>query len=204
LIQSDVAKAMGHAASFSFDSPEDIWNEVRRVWPAGAGISYARLEHGGLQWPCPTENHPGTEVLHVGRFSAGDRVSFALVDHLPSEESADDEYPLILVTGRKLHQFNAGTMTLRTKNRELRPADCLEVSPTDAERLGLREGAIVTVRSRYGAVRLPVSVTSRVRSGELFTTFHTADAFVNRLTGPRRDAVTGTPEYKVTAVRIEP
>jgi formate dehydrogenase major subunit len=195
---------MGHGPQFSFESAEDVWNEVRRVWPAGAGITYSRLERGGLQWPCPAEDHPGTEVLHVDRFSSGARASLALVEHRPSGESADDQYPFILVTGRTLHQFNAGTMTLRTKNTDLRPFDYLEISPSDAESLGLHEGAVVTVRSRYGTARLPVSLSSRVRSRELFTTFHTADAFVNRVTGPRRDSVTGTPEYKVTAVRIEP
>lgn len=203
-IQCDVAKAMGHEEGFSFETAEEIWEEIRKVWPAGAGITYARLERGGLQWPCPDESHPGTEVLHVGRFSSGNPGKLSPVEHRLSAEVPDDDYPFVLVTGRTLHQFNAGTMTLRTKNVELRPTDLLEVSPDDARRLGIGEGAMVTVRSRYGAARLPVSVTDRVRPGELFATFHTTTTFLNRVTSPHRDAETDTPEYKVTAVRIEP
>lgn len=202
-ILCDVANALGRPQGFSFDGPESIWNEIRGLWPEGAGISYARLERGGLQWPCPSEDHPGTEVLHVGRFTLGDRARLAPVEYRPSAETPTEEYPFILVTGRTLYQFNAGTMTRRTKNAELRPTDTLDISPGDAVRLGLRDGAPVTVRSRYGNARMPVRVTDRVRPGEVFATFHTADAFLNRVTGSRRDPVTGTPEYKVTAVRLE-
>lgn len=202
-IIADVAKAMGNTSAFSFGSAGDIWEEIRRVWPAGAGITYSRLEHGGLQWPCPEEDHPGTEMLHEERFQAGPRTAFAIVPFKPSEETLEPEYPLLLVTGRTLYQFNAGTMTLRTKDRDLRPCDYLVISPEDALRFGLVDGDVATVRSRYGVAKLPVLISNRVRAGELFTTFHTADGFVNRVTGPHRDAVVGTPEYKLTAVRIE-
>jgi formate dehydrogenase major subunit len=203
-IQCDVAKAMGYEEGFSFASAEEVWEEIRKVWPAGAGITYARLERGGIQWPCPNESHPGTEVLHVGRFSSGNRAKLSSIEHELSPEVFNDDYPMRLVTGRTLHQFNAGTMTLRTKNNELRPNDLLEISPADAKRIGVQDGAVVTVRSRYGQARLPISVTDRVRSGELFATFHTTAAFLNRVTSPYRDAETDTPEYKVTAVRVEP
>ncbi|HEX7669215.1 MAG TPA: formate dehydrogenase subunit alpha [Polyangiaceae bacterium] len=203
-ILCDLAKAMGHEGGFSFETAEDVWNEIRRAWPLGAGISYARLEHGGLQWPCPTEDHPGTEVLHAERFPAGARARLALVDYRPTDEVPDAEYPLLLITGRTLHHFNAGTMTGRSRSAELRQVDALDVSPADAARLGLSDGARVTVRSRYGSARLPVVVTDEVRQGELFATFHVAGSFLNRVTSPRRDRVTGTPEYKVTAVRLDP
>jgi formate dehydrogenase major subunit len=203
-IQCDVAKAMGRKDGFCFASAEEIWEEIRKVWPLGAGITYARLEERGMQWPCPDESHPGTEVLHVGRFASGKRAALSFVRHQLSPEVLNDDYPLLLVTGRTLNQFNAGTMTLRTKNVELRPDDLLEISPTDAQRFAVEDGAVVTVRSRHGEARLHACVTDRVRSGEVFATFHTTATFLNRVTSPHRDAETDTPEYKLTAVRIEP
>jgi formate dehydrogenase major subunit len=107
------------------------------------------------------------------------------------------------VTGRTLAQFNAGTMTNRTPNHELRPADLLDISPSDAAWLGLASGDLARVTSRYGATTLPVHISDAMKPGEVFATFHTANAFVNRLTSGHRDRV-GTPEYKVTAVRVDP
>jgi len=108
-----------------------------------------------------------------------------------------------LVTGRTLLHFNAGTMTFRTANRELRPGDFLDISSTDASRLKLLDGKEVLLRSRYGTARLPLRISDSVKSGELFATFHTAQAFLNRVTSPYRDAHVQAPEYKVTAVNIQ-
>ncbi|MDD5200437.1 MAG: formate dehydrogenase subunit alpha [Terrimicrobiaceae bacterium] len=199
----DVARAMGCGAQFSFRSAEEIWNEVRAVWKAGAGISYARLERGGLQWPCPNEEHPGTSLLHAERFPHGRRAPLKRVDFEASAEAVTPEFPFLLSTGRTLYQFNAGTMTMRTPDVVLRPGDTLDVSPRDAARLGLRGDDRVRVRSAHGEAALPVRIDSRVKPGELFATFHTAQVFLNRLTGPGRDAVAMTPEYKVVAVSIE-
>jgi formate dehydrogenase major subunit len=113
------------------------------------------------------------------------------------------DYPFLLTTGRTLYQFNAGTMTRRSRTDSLYPTDALEVAPDDAARLDLRDGERVTVRSRYGAATLPVACTSSVKPGELFATFHDPAVFLNAVTGPERDAIVGAPEYKVTAVRIE-
>jgi formate dehydrogenase major subunit len=113
------------------------------------------------------------------------------------------EYPFLLTTGRSLYQFNAGTMTARTPNRELRPVDTVDMSPADAGALAVHEGDRVRLVSRSGATILPVCVTTAVAAGQLFATFHTAQAFVNQVTGPHRDSRVGTPEYKVTAVRVE-
>jgi formate dehydrogenase major subunit len=198
-----VARAMGRADAFAFDSPAEIWEEVRRVWKAGAGISYARLEGGGLQWPCPTEDHPGTTLLHTDRFTVGQRAALRRIDFAPSPEVPSDDFPFVLVTGRTLYQFNAGTMTGRTKNALIRPSDVLDISPDDARRLGLREGARVRIRSRHGEAILPVHLTPAVKQGEVFATFHTPEIFLNRVTGPHRDTQTDTPEYKVTAIHIE-
>jgi formate dehydrogenase major subunit len=199
-----VARALGHPDGFAFRDAEEIWDEIRRVWSAGAGISYARLERGGLQWPCPSEDHPGTRVLHAGRFVGGERAPLTPVGFVPSPEVTTDAYPLLLVTGRALQQFNAGTMTRRTPHAELHPGDALSVCAEDARRLGVEDGAKVRLRSRHGAAVLAARVDDSVRPGELFATFHTAEAFLNRVTGPHRDARTGTPEYKLTAVALGP
>jgi formate dehydrogenase major subunit len=198
-----VADAMGKGAHFRYASAEEIWEEIRRVWPAGAGISYGRLESGGLQWPCPSEDHPGTIRLHAGRFPHGERTALRPIEYHPTGERPSDAFPVLLVTGRNLYQFNAGTMTARTRNLLIRPSDTLDLHPDDAQRLGIADGAPVRVVSRYGEARLPCRVTPAVKRGEAFATFHTAEIFLNRVTSPYRDAYTHTPEYKVTAVRVE-
>ncbi|HSE17052.1 MAG TPA: formate dehydrogenase subunit alpha [Pyrinomonadaceae bacterium] len=198
-----VAKALGKGEFFYYNSVEDVWNEVRAVWPAGRGISYQRLGHGGLQWPCPSEDHQGTEVMHEGSFPVGGKAALRRIPYRPTEETVNEEFPLLLTTGRTLHQFNAGTMTMRTPNEELRPADLLDISAADAERLQLHNGQQVQVCSRYGKTILPIRISPTMQPGELFATFHTARAFLNRVTSPYRDRYVKSPEYKVTAVRIE-
>jgi formate dehydrogenase major subunit len=197
-----VAKAMGKGQFFDYGSAEQIWNEVRSVWPAGRGITYKRLEDGGLQWPCPDEDHPGTEVMHSESFPLGKAALRRILYH-PTKETVDEEFPFLLVTGRTLYQFNAGTMTMRTANVQLRATDLLDISADDAQRLQLHNGERVRVHSRYGAASLPIRITSAVRRGELFATFHTAEVFLNRVTSPHRDRYVKSPEYKVTAVQIE-
>jgi formate dehydrogenase major subunit len=201
-IVCDVARAMGHGDHFAYASAEQIWDEVRSVWPAGAGMSYARLERAGLQWPCPSEDHPGTTLLHEHAFAHGPRARLRCIEPQPSPEQPSEDYPFLLVTGRHLYQFNAATMTGRTGNSILRPRDTLDVSPTDATRLSLVDGDVVQIESRHGEARLPARVDPTVRPGELFATFHTPQSFVNRVTGAGRDSITHTPEYKRTAVRI--
>jgi formate dehydrogenase major subunit len=190
------------ANGFAFHSAEEIWNEVRAVWPAGAGISYARLEPGGLQWPCPTEDHPGTSILHAQDFPHGPRAPLKRVEWAASEETVSPEFPFLLTTGRTLYQFNAGTMTMRTPNAALRGTDTLDIAPADAERLGLQGGDRVRMSSRHGEAVIPVRLDARVKPGELFATFHAADVFLNRLTSPHRDKVVMTPEYKIVAVNV--
>jgi formate dehydrogenase major subunit len=197
-----LATAMDCAGAFSFESAEQIWNEIRSVWPAGAGISYPRLDRGGIQWPCPSDDHPGTAFLHAGRFVGGDRATLRPVEYRPSSEATSDGYPLRLITGRKLYQFNAATMTGRTPNLELQPTDALDVSPQDAAAYGLSSGDRALVRSRHGQATLTVQVAEQVSPGEVFATFHGSDTFVNRVTGHGRDPMTHTPEYKVTAVQL--
>jgi formate dehydrogenase major subunit len=199
----NVARAMGKSDQFSFASPQEIWDEVRSVWPDAAGITYARLEQGGIQWPCPDERHSGTAILYQHGFPNRKTVRLHCPQFQPSPESTSSEFPFLLMTGRTLHQFNAGTMTGRTLQNALRPSDYLEVSPQDAEKLQLQDTDFALIRSHYGEVALPVQITTSVRQGQLFATFHRPDRQVNLLTGNSRDSQTNTPEYKVTAVSVE-
>ena len=200
-ITCSVAKKMGKEEFFNYQSAEEIWNEIRAVWPAGRGITYQRLDDGGLQWPCLNEDHPGMEVMHTESFPLG-KAALRQIHYRPTEETLDDAFPFLLITGRTLYQFNAGTMTMRTANAELRATDLLDISTEDAERLQLHNGEKVRVHSRYGEASLPIRITSSVKPGELFATFHTAEVFLNRVTSPHRDRYVKSPEYKVTAVQI--
>jgi formate dehydrogenase major subunit len=166
-------------------------------------MSYARLDQAGLQWPCPTSDHPGTPILHRDGFATGARAPLIAVDYRPTPERVSAEYPLLLTTGRSLYQFNAGTMTGRTLNASLRPGDPLEIATADAQELGLDDGDAARVTSRYGSTVLPVRINGTMRRGELFATFHDPEACVNAVTGPYRDRPTGAPEYKITAVRVQ-
>lgn len=199
----ELADALGKGSFFEFSSPEAIWEEVRKLWKPGAGISYGRIEQQGLQWPCPAEDHPGTAILHAKTFPIGQRAAFSEIPFQPTPECTDMHFPLLLTTGRTLLHFNAGTMTYRTENAQLLPTDMLSVSEQDAKRLNLKTGDSVRVTSRYGAVEMPLSVSATVRPGLLFATFHDPKVFTNRLTSSFRDPITDTPEYKVAAVRLE-
>ena len=198
-----MAQALGKGDLFNFNCAEAIWNEVRRAWQAGAGIAYPRLDNAGIQWPCPFDDHPGTAILHGESFPIGKRATLQRIPYEPTPEVTSTEFPFLLTTGRTLYQFNAGTMTLRTRNVELQSGDFLDIAPADADRLGVSPGEKVRLRSAYGEAVLALRINHSVQPGELFTTFHTAEVFVNNLTSPRRDKQTLAPEYKVTAVRIE-
>jgi formate dehydrogenase major subunit len=198
-----VAQKMDRGKYFGFRSAEEIWNEIRSVWPAGAGITYARLERGGLQWPCPTDDHPGTTILHADAFSDNRRFALRHIKHQPTPEQTSAEFPLLLVTGRALYHFNAGTMTGRAKTVHFQANDSLHISPEDARALGVATGQHVRVRSHYGTALLPAIVTSTVMPGQVFATFQSSDQWINRVTSLNRDRFVSTPEYKVTAVQVE-
>lgn len=202
-IVCDLARAMGHGDGFDFSGPEAIWNEVRSLSEGARGMTYARLDRGGLQWPCPSEDHPGTTILHRSGSSAGPRAMLRTVAYQPSPEICAPEYPFVLNTGRSLYQFNAATMTGRTLNNVLRPSDVLDMFPDDAEAIGLRDGDVARIVSRYGSATLPVRLNEAIGPRQLFATFHDPAVALNRATSPHRDAITGTPEYKVLAVRVE-
>jgi formate dehydrogenase major subunit len=198
-----MAEGMGRKHLFNFSSSEEIWNEIREGWRTVYGITYDRLDHNGIQWPCPDVNHPGTGLLHSESFPTGKRAKLWLIDFKPSPELTSGEYPFILITGRKLYHFNAGTMTYKTPNKELSGSDFLYIHPHDAERLELSEGNNVRLTSRYGNISLPVRLDKTASKGRVFATFSDERIFTNKLTSHYSDNYVQTPEYKITAVRIE-
>jgi formate dehydrogenase major subunit len=199
----ELARSMGHSKGFAFSSAEEIWNEVRAGCEGARGMTYERLDEAGIQWPCPNEDHPGTPILHVDSFPSGARAPLRAIEYHATPEQTTPKYPFVLTTGRTLYEFNAGTMTGRGHTRKLRPADLLEISSSDAEMADVRDGDLVHIDSHYGSATLPIRVSAAVRTGELFATFHTAKTFLNNVTGSYVDRTVGTPEYKVTAVRLE-
>lgn len=201
-IVCELAKRMGAGKHFEFADAESIWNEVRAVWPGGAGLSYARIWNESLHWPCPDEKHPGTPILHAAAFAHGARAALRAIPYIRSEEVTSDEYPFLLTTGRSLYHFNAGTMTRRTPNAALERTDCLDISAADAQPLGIADGDRVTVTSRHGETALPARVSDSVPKGVLYATFHDPSSWVNRLTSSHRDRYVKTPEYKLTAVAL--
>jgi len=180
-----------------------VMEEIASLTPSYAGVSYERLEREGeLRWPCPSEDHPGTPILHVGRFTRG-KGRFSPVEFKPPAELPDEEYPLILTTGRLLTHYHTGTMTRRVKAlNELTPRNQVWVNPGDAEKLEIQEGQEVGLQSRRGAIRLEVKVTDKVGEGVVFVPFHFGESPANALTNPALDPVAKIPEFKVAAVRI--
>ena len=203
-IISLVAQAMGYKKSFHFQMIEDVWNEIRSVWPAGAGITYQRLGERGLQWPCPTEDHPGTNLLHAQIFAGGCQLQLQQIEYSPTAERTSEHFPLLLVTGRALYQFNSGTMTNRSVTAKFQPEDVVELSPIDASRYGIADGQCVCLRSKQGEIKIRSRISNRVNPGELFATFQSPAVYLNLITGPRRDSFVHTPEFKVTAVALHP
>jgi formate dehydrogenase major subunit len=202
-ILNSVAQALG--IDLGCPTPADALHECAAVAPLFGGLSHQRLDaEGALHWPCRSAEDPGEATLYLDRFATPDgRAALGVRPYLPPGEQPDEAYPFVLVTGRRLEHYNAGTMTRRTANLLLLPDERLDVHPVDAARLGVVEGGPVVVTSRRGQVNVPARVTEMVSPGEVFLAFHFPGAPVNQLTSGWTDEVTGCPEYKVTAVRVE-
>ncbi len=197
----DLAGRMGHPMPYR--SAEEIFDEMAALVPSYAGISYERLEKGGLQWPCPDRYHAGTKVLHRDRFVRGLGKFHAVEFHSPAE-LPDEEYPFLFSTGRIRYHYHTGTMTRRSRSLEhVAPEERLEMHADDAARLGIAEGEMVRVASRRGQVTAKVRVGTRSQPGMVFGTFHFREVPVNRLTNDALDPAGKIPEYKVCAVRVE-
>jgi formate dehydrogenase alpha subunit len=186
-----------------YDSPKAIMDEIAQVTPSYGGITYDRLEGPGLQWPCPTTEHPGTVYLHKDKFARGKGL-FHAIEYRPPAEIVDEEYPLWLTTGRLYPHYHTGTMT------RVSPAlvaeinqGRLEINPEDADRMGLKPGDSIAVSSRRGRITAMVDITDRIKPGTVFMPFHFIESNVNMLTNPAMDPIAKIPEYKVCAVKVE-
>ena len=190
---------------WDYGSPADIMDEIAALTPIYGGVDYERLElSGDLQWPVPTAEHPGTPYLHRDKFSRG-QGHFSAVEFKEPAEAPDEDYPLTLTTGRIMFHFHTGSMTRRSEKLDSEvPGGYVEISPEDAERLGLGKSAPVRVVSRRGEIETRAWITRRVPPGIVFIPFHFAESAANVLTNPALDPVAKIPEYKVCAVRIEP
>jgi len=182
-----IADKMGYAMKYA--SAKEIFEEVAKVTPSYAGISYERLEKGGIQWPCPTPEHQGTKFLHKDKFSRGLGL-FSAIEYIEPNELPDKQYPFLLSTGRVLYHYHTGTMTTRTKGlTERYPESLVEINPADADKLKINEGQKVKVTSRRGTVEAKATITKKSAPGLIFMNFHFADAAVNLLTNPALDPI---------------
>jgi formate dehydrogenase alpha subunit len=188
---------------FDFENPSEIMEEIARLTPSYGGVNYERLEECGLQWPCPTKDHPGTPILHVGRFVCG-LGKFAPLQYKPPAELPDKEFPLLLTTGRNLYHFHTGTMTRKVAGlNTIEPEGVIEINPADASSLKIKDGDKVKVISRRGEVTAKTKITEKSPPKVVFMTFHFAESAANLLTNTALDPVAKIPEFKVCAVRLE-
>jgi formate dehydrogenase major subunit len=195
-----LAKAMGFDMSYAH--PSEIMDEIARMTPTFAGVSFAKLDElGSIQWPCNEKAPEGTPVMHIGTFVRG-LGKFVLTEYVATDEKTGPRFPLLLTTGRILSQYNVGAQTRRTENVRWHEEDRLEIHPHDAEQRGIRDGDWVKVMSRAGETTLHALVTDRVAPGVVYTTFHHPMTQINVVTTDYSDWATNCPEYKVTAVQV--
>ncbi len=197
----DLSSRLGYPMKYG--SPAEVMEEIASLTPSYGGIRYHRLEGLGLQWPCPTPDHPGTPFLHKDKFSRG-KGKFHVVPYVPAPELPDEEYPFLLTTGRVLYHYHT-LVTRKSKGlSEIYPEGVVEVNPEDARRLGIQpDNGLVEVASRRGKVKVKAKVSDRLPPGVVFMTFHFKEAAANLLTLDALDPVAKIPEFKVCAVKIQ-
>jgi formate dehydrogenase major subunit len=200
-VTQEIARAMGLA--WNYTHPSQIMDEIARTTPTFAGVSFAKLAEGSVQWPCNDKAPEGTPVMHIGGFVRG-MGNFCITEYVPTDEKVGPRFPLLLTTGRILSQYNVGAQTRRTANVVWHPEDMLEIHPHDAEERGVRDGDLVRLASRSGETTLHARVTDRVAPGVVYTTFHHPGTQANVVTSDYSDWATNCPEYKVTAVQVSP
>ena len=201
-VTQELARAMG--LDWNYTHASEIMDEIARLTPTFAGVSFARLDQeGSLQWPVNAEFPDGAPIMHVDGFVRG-KGKFIVTEYVPTDERTGPRYPLLLTTGRILSQYNVGAQTRRTENSIWHEEDLLEIHPSDAENRGVRSGDWVRLASRAGETTLRATVTDRVAPGVVYTTFHHPTTQANVITTDNSDWATNCPEYKVTAVQITP
>ncbi len=198
----DIARRAGYPG-MSYAGPAEVMDEIAALTPIYGGITFDRLGPHGLQWPCPNKSHPGTPILHMERFTRGPGRFSPAFHRLPAE-LPDEQYPMVLTTGRTYFHWHTGTMTRRTHllDRE-EPRSFIELHPDDAARLGIRDRDALLVSSRRGEVRTEARVTTMVIPGVVFMPFHFVEGAANALTNNALDPESSIPEFKVCAVRLE-
>ncbi len=197
----ELSSKMGYEMHYTH--PEEIFNEVASLTPQYGGITYQRLEKEGLQWPVPDENHTGTPVLHIGKFTKGKGL-FIPEEFTPPVELPDDEYPMILTTIREIPQYNFGSMTRKTPEiEELCPEAFAEVHPNDAEKMDLGDKDIVLISSRRGSVKLRTKITERSQRGTISIPYHFVEVPINNLTLNSLDRLSRSPQYKICSIKVE-
>jgi len=203
-ITSEIAKRMG-AKGFDFTDVEEVFNESNSLVPNFAGINYERIEKVGLQWPCPTIDHPGTKFLHREKFATpSGKAKFMPLTYKVSKELPDTEYPLLLTTDRSLYHYHTSTMTRKVKGlRILDEEELFKINPEDAKLFGIEDGEMVSVKSRRGEVKVKARVTDICQKGVVSMTFHFFESPTNELTICEVDPVAKIPETKVCAVKVE-
>ncbi len=195
-----LSNALGYPSTYSH--PSEIMDEVARLTPTFAGVSFEALDReGSIQWPCNAAQPQGTPVMHMDGFARG-RGKFVVTEYVPTDEKTGPRFPLLLTTGRILSQYNVGAQTRRTDNVVWHEEDVLEIHPHDAEHRGIRDQDWVRLHSRAGETTLRAKITDRVAPGVVYTTFHHPATQANVVTTEFSDWATNCPEYKVTAVEI--
>ncbi|MBN9442948.1 molybdopterin oxidoreductase family protein [Bosea sp. (in: a-proteobacteria)] len=196
----DLARALGY--EMTYGHPSEIMDEIARLTPSFAGVSYDKLDKlGSVQWPCNDKAPTGTPLMHVDRFVRG-KGKFMITEYVPTDERTGPRFPLLLTTGRILSQYNVGAQTRRTENGAWHDEDVLEIHPFDAESRGVRDGDLVALASRSGDIALRAVISERMQPGVVYTTFHHAKTGANVITTDYSDWATNCPEYKVTAVDV--
>ena len=199
-VTSELSAALGYPMSYTH--PSEIMDEIAKLTPTFAGVSYKKLDElGSVQWPCNDKAPTGTVLMHVDRFVRG-KGRFMITEFVPTEERTGPRFPLLLTTGRILSQYNVGAQTRRTANSTWHAEDILEIHPFDAENRGIKTGDLVALASRSGDISLRAEVSERMQPGVVYTTFHHADTGANVITTDYSDWATNCPEYKVTAVEV--
>jgi len=198
----EIARKMGRTG-FDYAHPSQIMEEIACLTPSYAGINYERLEKGGLQWPCPTFEHPGTSILHTQIFTRG-KGKFIPLSYKPPMELPDAEFPLLLTTERSLFHYHTGTMTRKVKGlNTFRGEELVEINPADAARFNISEGDLLKITSRRGDISARAKVTNTSPPGVISMSFHFAESPTNAITSTHLDPVSKIPELKVCAVRVE-
>ena len=197
----DLSNRLGYP--MDYEKPEKIMDEIASVTPSYGGISYKRIAKRGIQWPCPSADHPGTPYLHKDTFTRGKAVFHPIV-HQDPPEVPDTQYPFYLSTGRILYHYHTGTMTRRSSGLVERVSECqVEIAPDDAKQYSIEENDSIRIQSRRGEITAKAHITEKAVKGTIFVPFHFAEAAVNQLTHREKDPVAKIPGLKVCAVKVE-